>query len=75
MHIAIAIMLSLSCVACGGSVEYRASNAAVDADPLCVSRPDRPGEPTSRDCERSHEASWRSETRREPIDFRKDDDE
>lgn len=52
------------------SSEYRDSNAAVDANPLCASRPDHPDQPTSRDCERKTEAVWSSERKSEkPIDF------
>lgn len=74
MRIALPIAFVLLTAACGG-VEYRDSNAAVDANPLCVSRADRPGEPVSSDCERVRDATWRSDAGSEPIDFRKDDDD
>lgn len=45
-----ALMLALA--GCGSTVEYRDTNAAVDADPLCASRPDRPGEPVAQRCVR-----------------------
>lgn len=74
MRTALPLLLVASVAACG-SMDYRDSNAAVDANPLCASRADRPGEPTSRDCERVREGSWSSERESEPIDFRKGDDE
>jgi len=65
------VVLAAAC----GSMDYRDSNAAADANPLCTSRGDRPGEPASRDCERVQEGSWSSDAKNEPIDFRKDDDD
>lgn len=64
------VTIALSAAACG-SVEYRDSNAAVDANPLCVSAPSQPGEPVSQECERTREASWSSESQgsSEPLDF------
>jgi hypothetical protein len=66
----------LSLIACslaaGGAPQVRDTNAAVDANPLCVSRPDRPGEPVAADCERKTEATWSSgDSKSEPIDFGK----
>lgn len=52
------------------SADYRDTNAAVDANPLCASRPDRPGEPVSRDCERVREGSVSSKRESRPVDFR-----
>lgn len=70
MRILIPILLALAASACGG-VEYKDTNAAVDANPLCVDSPNRPGEPVSRDCARTVEAAWNSEDKNssEPIDF------
>lgn len=55
---------------CGG-VQYRDTNAAVDANPLCASAPSQPGEPVSKDCERVREATWNSDDAKkgEPLDF------
>lgn len=64
---AVAVLLA----ACAGTTEFRDTNAAVDANPLCVSRPDRPGEPVSRDCERISSGSISTERPSQPIDFRK----
>ena len=57
--------------ACGcASTEYRDTNAKVDANPLCASRPDRPGEPMPAECERKTEAHWTSERKDSPsLDF------
>ncbi|MGY1459495.1 MULTISPECIES: hypothetical protein [unclassified Luteimonas] len=60
---------------CAGMSEYHDTNAAVDANPMCVSRPDRPGEPVSRDCERRSEGSISSRRESQPVDFRKDQDD
>jgi hypothetical protein len=54
-------------------------NAAVDADPLCASQPDRPGEPIAKRCERvSGGKITFGESKSEPLDLkgaaRKDDD-
>jgi hypothetical protein len=70
VRIAVLLAVTLSAGACG-SVEYRDSNAAVDANPLCASAPSQPGEPVSKDCERTREAGWRLDTQpsREPLDF------
>lgn len=52
------------------STEYRDTNAAVNANPLCASRPDHPDLPVARDCERKTEAVWSSEKKADkPIDF------
>ena len=56
-----------------GSYEYRDNNAVVDANPLCMSKPDRPGEPVSRDCEREASGRWSSERESKPVDFKRDD--
>lgn len=72
----IAIVAAAALAAGCGSMEYRDTNRAVDANPLCADRPDRPGEPVAMDCERKAEASWRSDSGRgEPIDFRGRDDD
>ena len=78
MRIATLLTVSLLCSACG-SIEYRDTNAAVDANPLCAGdNSDRPGEPaSSKNCERTSEASWspRQDKDDEAIDFSgKDDD-
>jgi hypothetical protein len=66
----LALAVAASAGGCGG-VQYRDSNAAVDANPLCASAPSQPGEPVSKDCERVREATWSSDDARrdEPLDF------
>ncbi|MGN7727154.1 hypothetical protein ACTJIL_15215 [Luteimonas sp. 22616] len=70
LHAVVLLAITLSASACSG-VEYRDSNAAVDANPLCASAPNRPGEPVSAECERTREATWSSEGKQqgEPLDF------
>jgi len=67
---ALALAIVLPAAACSG-VDYRDSNAAVDANPLCASAPSQPGEPVSTDCERVREATWSSEgsESEQPLDF------
>jgi len=60
--------------ACGG-VEYRDTNAAVDARPECASGPTRPGETPPGWCERKLEATWNSQDASNKVDFKKKDDE
>ncbi len=65
-------MLLVAALATGcASHDYRDTNAAVDANPACASRADRPGEPVSADCERKAEATWSTERKSsdKPIDF------
>ncbi len=66
MIVALAAGLAAGCAA----YDVRDTNAAVDRNPACASRPDRPGEPMPRECERKAEASWSSDRRDgAPIDF------
>ena len=70
-------LLCLALAACGTTPQYRDTNAAVDADPLCASRPDQPNEPTGLRCERTTTVIYRSDDRDRPVDFSgrdKDDD-
>ena len=76
MRLALAFCAAATVLAgCAGTVDYIDTNAAVDANPLCVSRPDRPGEPVSRDCERRSEGSISTERESQPVDFRRRDDD
>lgn len=61
---------ALSATGCSG-IDYHDTNAEVDANPLCASRPDRPGEPVAAECKRERAATWTSEpkTQDKPIDF------
>lgn len=70
MRLPILLAIVICASACGG-VEYRDTNAAVDANPLCASAPSQPGEPVSLACERKSEAAWGSgpEGDGEPLDF------
>jgi hypothetical protein len=71
LRVSMLSLIACSLAACGAP-QVRDTNAAVDANPLCVSRPDRPGEPVAADCERKTEATWSSgDSKSEPIDFGK----
>ena len=58
-----------------GSVEYRDTNAAVDARPECDGSMGRPGEPVPAWCDRTQEATWSSESESAEIDFGVGDDD
>lgn len=68
-------MLALLAATGCGSVEYRDTNAALNANPLCVSEPDQPNQPVARDCTREQSATWRSERQDAKVDFSGKDDE
>jgi hypothetical protein len=77
MRIALPLIAALLLAACS-STEYRDTNAAVDANPLCVGLDrDAPVNLGPKDCERKTETVlFQSETRdSKPIDFsgKKDD--
>lgn len=55
---------------CASQPEYYDTNAAVDMNPLCASRPDNPNEPVSKDCERASGVRWSQDDKRsEPLDL------
>lgn len=55
---------------CASQPQYFDSNAAVDMNPLCASRPDNPNEPVSKDCERKSGVTWAPDPKsKEPIDL------
>jgi hypothetical protein len=68
MRLIIALVLTLSAAGCG-TMQYENTSAAVDANPLCTSQPDRPGEPVSSNCERKATGSWSTERKSEPVDL------
>jgi hypothetical protein len=66
--LSMSVLLAAGC----GSVDYKDTNSAVDTNPLCTSQPDRPGEPVSKDCERSSSVNWNTKTEDDkPIEFGK----
>ena len=69
------VFSALLLAGCAGTSDYRDTNAAVDANPLCASRPDPPGEPVARDCERRSEGSFSTQRESRPVDFRKGRDD
>ena len=66
-----ALSIVAAAIAACGTSQVRDTNAAVDANPLCTSQPNRPGEPVAAECERKTETTWSSEDSKssEPIDF------
>lgn len=63
------IVATLLASACSG-VEYKDTNAAVDANPECVGAEGRPGEATAPWCKREVSAEWKTGTDKgEKIDF------
>ena len=68
--IAFMTLLSVALLANGcGSVEYKDTNAAVDARPECAGSDPRPGEPVESWCKREKSGTWSSESKSEPVDF------
>ncbi|MGH8083478.1 MAG: hypothetical protein ACREP7_23075 [Lysobacter sp.] len=71
---AVLVPMAIAAVLSGcGSLEYRDTNAAVDARPECASGPLRPGESAPGWCERKVEAVRSGDDKSEKIDFRKKD--
>lgn len=68
MRLALVLGLVLTIAGCG-TMQYENTSAAVDANPLCVSQPDRPGEPVASNCERKATGSWSTERKSEPVDL------
>ena len=71
-------ILSMSAIAASalllgacGSVEYKDTNAEVDARPECEKGSLRPGETVPPWCEREQSATWGSDGKDAPIDFGK----
>ena len=66
-------LLTLAATACG-SMEYRDTNAAVDARPECAGAVEtRPGEGVPAWCERNQEAVWSTGPESTGIRFGDDD--
>jgi hypothetical protein len=65
------LLLAVASLAACGTMRVNDTNPAVDANPLCVSQPDQPGEPVSSACERKTEATWSSGDSESsgPVDF------
>lgn len=64
---AVAIASAALLSACG-SVEYRDTNAAVDANPQCAIAP-KPGELVAPWCKREQSANWELGGKDTPVDF------
>lgn len=65
----ILLVTSVWMLAACGTTGYHDPAAAVDANPLCASRPDQPGEPVSRDCDRAASGHWSTRRESRPVDF------
>ncbi|MGX5729469.1 hypothetical protein ACWKWK_02935 [Pseudoxanthomonas beigongshangi] len=66
MLLGVAVVLA----GCASQPDYYDTNAAVDANPLCASRPDNPNEPVSKDCERSSGVRWSQDGKgSQPLDL------
>ncbi|TKR30203.1 hypothetical protein FCE95_08660 [Luteimonas gilva] len=72
MRFPLLIAATLLASACG-SVEYKDTNAAVDANPACVGAESRPGEAVAPWCKRELGAELKTERKSEKIDFKKKD--
>lgn len=69
MRLLLPIVIALLAGACGG-VQYKDSNAAVDANPGCVGSEGRPGEAAAPWCKREQSMEWKSDSGKgEKVDF------
>jgi hypothetical protein len=68
-----AITATVLLSACG-TMGYKDTNAAVDANPVCEQGSTRPGEPVPPWCEREQAATWKSDSESKPVDFTGKDD-
>lgn len=75
VFIGLAVLTAAAMLGACSGVEYRDTNAAVDARPECASGPTRPGETPPAWCERKLEAKWDSQGGSEKVDFKNKDDE
>jgi hypothetical protein len=62
------LAIALLASACG-SVEYKDTNAAVDARPECAGSTPQPGEPVTSWCRREQSTSWSSDSKTKPVDL------
>jgi hypothetical protein len=74
MRLPLLIAATLLASACG-SVEYKDTNAAVDANPECIGAEGRPGEAVAPWCKREMRADIKTGSKGEAIDFKKDKDD
>ncbi|MDQ2701649.1 MAG: hypothetical protein M3Y70_02300 [Pseudomonadota bacterium] len=74
MRIALIAVVATALLSACGSVEYKDTNAAVDANPQCVSEagPDELPDPW---CKRESSATWTIGGEGEPVDFSGDKDD
>lgn len=69
MRITLLVATAALVSACGG-VEYKDTNAAVDARPECVGTdPAHPSDKVPPWCKREIEATWSSDDKSEPLDL------
>lgn len=52
-----------------GSVEYKDTNAAVDANPSCEQGSTRPGETVAPWCKREQSTTWSRDSKSKPVKF------
>lgn len=64
------LLLPLVLAGCANA-EYRDTNAAVDADPLCASQPDGPHDPVALRCERQSTVELKRREA-EPLDLKRE---
>ena len=75
MRTAFALCAAIMLAGCASTYESYDTNAAGDANPMCASRADRPGEPVSRDCVRRSGGSIITRRDSQPVDFRRNKDD
>ena len=67
----ISILAAAALLAACGSVEYKDTNAEVEARPECDKSSQHPGDVQAPWCTRTQGASWSSDSKGEPVDFTK----
>lgn len=64
------LVFAMVLAGCASQPEYYDTNAAVDMNPLCASRPDNPNDPVSKDCERNSGVRWSQDDKSsQPLDL------
>lgn len=74
MRLIFAAIAATALLSACGTMGYKDTNAAVDANPSCEQGSLHPGEPVPPWCEREQAATWSSDSESKPVDFTGKDD-
>jgi hypothetical protein len=67
----VAVIAATLLLSACGSVEYKDTNADVDKRPECDKGSTHPGDTAAPWCTREQSATWSSDSKDDPIDFKK----